>query len=734
MNFPFIATLVLLFGLFGLVLSLFLSAWRYHARVATQTDPNLPPNLQEDFGPRLTSQRLRWVRWAFALTVLAALGFHFYWGLFSTGPLGADADFAGLKARRDQRNRRENESTLRGWIFDRHKDTRRALAKYRYLNGEIKRDYPLGDAASHIVGFATLVRGDDGLERAVAAPPPPKEEKSWWQKLTDFSSEPPRPPVGQDLALTIDFDLQRAAADQLQNKRGAVVMLNPQTGEILAMVSTPGFDPDDVNNDPTWAKLQTDVARKPMLNRAINEYYLPGSTLKTITAAAAIDARLDDKVFTCRGEGWTPPGSGRPIRDDEGESHGSIGLLEAYTHSCNQYFAQLGVEVERQRMGEAAARFGLKVFDSGIDSLRAGFAPNFWNTENPVLAGVMSPRYSTFVAGKGVTKYDLGLESIGQGYVQLTPLQMAMVAGAVATGILAALVARPIFKLKGNYLAMATLGLGIIINITLRNEAQWTGGPDGMPVPAMGAFDRTRWRTSGPMITAPRGYPTLGWGADGYGLEASGAASVRAAIDGLADAGAGLIKVPFGHGPELREAELAALVEHAHARGLKVAAHALLDADVARAAAAGIDVLAHTPLEPLSDATVRALANGRPRAVVSTLMAFGGSRVAVDNLRRLHEAGVVVLYGTDLGNSPVLGIDVDELALLRHAGLSPQQGLDAATTTAAAWWGLSELGALAPGRAATFLVLDDDPLEHLDVLARPSAVWIDGVPQAPAGE
>ncbi|MDX2040455.1 MAG: penicillin-binding transpeptidase domain-containing protein [Acidobacteriota bacterium] len=432
MNFPFIATLVLLFGLIGSVLSLFLSAWRYRARVALQTDPNLPSNLQEDFGPRLTSQRLRWVRWAFALTVLAALGFHLYWGLFSTGPLGADADFAGLKARRDQRNRRENESTLRGWIFDRHKDTRRALAKYRYLNGEIKRDYPLGEATSHIIGFATLVRGEDGLERAVAAPVPPKDEKSWWQKLTDFSSEPPRPPVGQDLALTIDFDLQRAAAEQLQNRRGAIVMLNPQTGEILAMASSPGFDPDDVNNDPTWAKLQSDVANKPMLSRAINEYYLPGSTLKTLTAAAGIDARMDDKVYTCRGGGWTPPGSGRPIRDDDGHEHGSIGMLEAYTVSCNQYFAQLGAELERQRMGEAAARFGLKVFDTGIESLRAGFAPDFWNTENAVLSGVMSPRYSTFVAGKTVTKYDLGLESIGQGYVQLTVLQMAMIAGAAA--------------------------------------------------------------------------------------------------------------------------------------------------------------------------------------------------------------------------------------------------------------------------------------------------------------
>lgn len=432
MKLPFIATLLLLIGLIGLVFALLLSAWRYRARVAAQTDPNLPPNIQEAFGPRLTSQRLRWVRWAFALTVLAALGFHFYWGLFVTGPIDEDPNFVGLKSRRDQRNRRENESTLRGWIYDRHHDTRRALAKYRYLNGEIKRDYPLGEAASHIIGFATLVRGESGLERAVAAPPPPKEEKSWWQKLTEFGSEEPRPAVGQDLVLTVDFDLQRAAAEQLQNHRGAVVMLNPQTGEILAMVSTPGFDPQDVGNDPTWAKLQTDVARKPMLNRAINEYYLPGSTFKTVTASAAIESRLDDKIFTCRSEGWTPPGSGRAIRDDEGESHGTIGLLEAYTHSCNQYFAQLGVEVERQRMGEAATRFGLKVFETGGESLRAGFAPNFWNTDNEILSGVLSPRYSTFVSGRGVTKYDLGLESIGQGYVQLTALQMAMVAAAVA--------------------------------------------------------------------------------------------------------------------------------------------------------------------------------------------------------------------------------------------------------------------------------------------------------------
>jgi hypothetical protein len=427
MNFPFIATLLLLAGLLGAIGALFLSMWRYRSRNAAD-DPNVP----EDFGPRLTSARLRWVRWAFALLVLAALGFHAYWGLFSTGPLGENAAFAALKNRRDQRNRREVESTLRGWIYDRHHDPRRALAKYRYLNGQLIRDYPLGPAAAHLVGYGTLSRGDALIERAVAAPRNVEPQQTWWQRLTSFSSEDPLPPVGQDITLTVDFDLQREAAEQLKGKRGALVMLNPQTGEILAMASSPSFYPDDVTNDVKWQEIWNDARNKPLLNRALDEYYLPGSTLKTMTAAAALDARMGDKTFTCRGEGWTPPGSGRAIRDDEGESHGTIGLVEAYAHSCNQYFAQLGVEVERQRMGEAASRFGLRVFDTGAASIGTGQMRGLWNSDNKILSDVLAPLNSTFVAGRGLTKYDLGLESIGQGYVQLTVLQMAMVAGAVA--------------------------------------------------------------------------------------------------------------------------------------------------------------------------------------------------------------------------------------------------------------------------------------------------------------
>ncbi len=428
MSFPFVATLIFLAGLAYLIWSLLLSIWRYRAKTVESEEGGLP----EDFGPRLTSARLRYVRWAFALLVLAAFGFHIYWGLFATGPLSENEAFAALKNKRDQRNRRDEEANLRGWIFDRHRDYKRTLAKYRFLNGQIVRDYPLGQAAAHLIGYAGLLRGDAAMERAVVAQPPREEEKGWWQKLSTFGGEEQRVAVGPDLVLTIDFDLQKEAFAQLQGKHGAVVMLNPQTGEILALATAPSFDPDDVNNDPTWAKISGDAKNRPLLNRAMHEYYLPGSTLKVITAAEAIEARKDNLFFVSQGGGWTPPGSGRAIHDDEGEALGRLNLTEAFVHSSNQYFAQLGVELERQRMGEAATRFGLKVFKTPGESIGTGVERGLWNTQNKVLSDVFAPLNSTFVDGNKISKYDIALESIGQGYVQLTPFQMALVAAGVA--------------------------------------------------------------------------------------------------------------------------------------------------------------------------------------------------------------------------------------------------------------------------------------------------------------
>ncbi|MCB9598233.1 MAG: amidohydrolase family protein [Sandaracinaceae bacterium] len=228
---------------------------------------------------------------------------------------------------------------------------------------------------------------------------------------------------------------------------------------------------------------------------------------------------------------------------------------------------------------------------------------------------------------------------------------------------------------------------------------------------------------AGPMIGAPDGYPTTSWGRDGYGVACTDAASCRDAVDRAITAGAGVIKISLGAGPDLDDASIAAIVERAHDAGVRVAVHALGDADAARAARLGADVLAHTPTAPLEPATIDAWSS---RAVVSTLGAFGGGVGAIENLRRLREAGATVLYGTDLGNTSTASIDGRELALLEQAGLDGAAILAAATSAPAAFWGLDDLGALEPGRAASFLLLDADPLEDPSTLTAPAVVVLDG--------
>jgi imidazolonepropionase-like amidohydrolase len=201
--------------------------------------------------------------------------------------------------------------------------------------------------------------------------------------------------------------------------------------------------------------------------------------------------------------------------------------------------------------------------------------------------------------------------------------------------------------------------------------------------------------SSGPMMTAFGGYPVNSWGKDGYGREVLGPSDAKVGVNQLADAGAKLIKVPFAKGARLTDRELGTIVEAAHQRDLKVVAHALDDAAASRAATNGCDVLAHVPREPLSDATVELWRN---RAVISTLKAFGGSDAAIDNLKRLRAAGATVLYGTDFGNSKTAGIDPEEIALMKTAGMTIEEIRASATTIPARFWGLDGYGAVEVGK------------------------------------
>ncbi len=266
----------------------------------------------------------------------------------------------------------------------------------------------------------------------------------------------------------------------------------------------------------------------------------------------------------------------------------------------------------------------------------------------------------------------------------------------------------------------ALLNGGVAAVVDLGSPLAWLGAPDK---PAA-----LRLIAAGPMITTRRGYPTRDWGADGYGREVGGPNEATAAVDELAEHGARVIKLPITRPPVLDERTLRAVVDRAHARGLRVATHALGEAEAALAAAVGVDILAHTPFEPLTDTTVIAWSG---RAVITTLAAFGGATSTRDNLRRLRAAGVTVLYGTDLGNTREPGISGEEIELMTAAGLDGAAVLAAATSTPAKFWGLLDSegrgpGALTPGGPASLLILAADPRITPAALATPAVVYIDG--------
>jgi hypothetical protein len=225
---------------------------------------------------------------------------------------------------------------------------------------------------------------------------------------------------------------------------------------------------------------------------------------------------------------------------------------------------------------------------------------------------------------------------------------------------------------------------------------------------------------AGPMLTRDNGYPLDAWGADGYGTGCHDAACVTATVDRLAGEGARVIKLALdddGLAPALVPAAVAA----AHAHGLKVAVHALSDASARIAGLAGVDIRAHTPVEPLADATVAAW---RGKAVISTLAAFGGSDAAIANLRKLRAAGCTVLYGTDMGNARVAGPNPDEIALMARAGMDAAAIAAAMTTVPARFWGF-DFGVVA-GKEATFVVLARDPGRDPTAYLEPAAVYVRG--------
>ena len=228
-----------------------------------------------------------------------------------------------------------------------------------------------------------------------------------------------KPHVGNDVYLTIDFRLQKLAEDLLGEEAGAIVALDPQTGDILALASRPSFDPNALSRGlraDVWNTILQDE-RHPLTNRAIQGQYPPGSTFKIIMAAAALDTNAIEPTETLRCEGRFRFGR-RTFRDWKKYGHGAVDLRKAIAESCDVYFYRLGDRMGVDTIAIYARRFGLGE-RTGIDlpAERTGLIPSSeWKQRT---------RGEPWYPGETISV------AIGQGYVTVTPLQMAKVIGMI---------------------------------------------------------------------------------------------------------------------------------------------------------------------------------------------------------------------------------------------------------------------------------------------------------------
>jgi peptidoglycan glycosyltransferase len=281
------------------------------------------------------------------------------------------------------------------------------------------RTYPGGAAFAHVTGFASLVYGRTGIEQAENDVLSGQSDNLFARRLSDYITG--RKPEGGRVVLTLQQAAQRAAYAGLQGKRGAVVALDPRTGAILAMVSTPSYDPARLSShDATrikdyWERLQADTA-KPLLNRAISERYPPGSTFKVVTSAAALSsgAFRPDTVIESPRE-LTFNDTKDTLKNFGGESCGD-GSHDTLAHSlvisCNTAFGGLGIKLGADALRNQADKFGL-----GDDGVRIP----------------LRVAQSVFPDGS-LSQSQTAKSAIGQQDVAVTPLQMAMVAAGIGNG------------------------------------------------------------------------------------------------------------------------------------------------------------------------------------------------------------------------------------------------------------------------------------------------------------
>ena len=333
---------------------------------------------------------------------------------------------ASLAERQDNSIRRVAEFSIdRGLIFSFAPRKRLARNRQRVIDGRTLffRRYPYGPLAAHVVGYSTVGRSRTGLERSLndflTA------SNSSLSTVLDKTLDELRgkPVQGNDVVTTLDLDAQEVAAEALGTSCGAVAALDPRTGKVLVLASSPSFDPNLVEeNFGEIERITADCTpAAPLLNRASAGLYVPGSTFKVVTAAAALESKKYTPDSTFVDPGYCTVYGKRVNNFDTSSPFGTIDLTNALAYSVNSVFCNIGKKLGAKKILDTAKRFGFY--------------------ERPPLETPFDERLASGLYDDGRLFYpkvdanvDAGRMAFGQERMLVTALQNAMVAGAIGVG------------------------------------------------------------------------------------------------------------------------------------------------------------------------------------------------------------------------------------------------------------------------------------------------------------
>jgi peptidoglycan glycosyltransferase len=336
------------------------------------------------------------------------LAFTSRWTIFEASSLRAN--------RLNARSRLEQERVARGPIVA--SDGTVLARSVRGSEGNYERTYPTGEEFAHPIGYSYVTAGNAGLESFRNSELDGRNGTNLQSILDQLQGKKPR---GDKVVTTLVPAAQRVANEALAGHRGAVVALDPRTGAVEVMASTPGYDPNALRTRVGTAQLERETQgsapAKSLVNRAAQFGYAPGSTFKVVTATAALDTGAFTPESTVNGRDNVPI-SGVPLQNDEHASYGSITLTQALAKSVNTVWAQVAERLGRKTIARYMDRFG---FDH---------KPQL---DYPASEMSSSGEYSgERLVAPTDENVDVGRMGIGQDKLRVTALQMAEVAAAVA--------------------------------------------------------------------------------------------------------------------------------------------------------------------------------------------------------------------------------------------------------------------------------------------------------------